>query len=272
MRITSWNFLHGMTIPPSSLPPEPGVLANAITDLGSDVMALQEVDYLQDRSNKENQVANIASLLGAKYWAFAPSLTGATESSWSKKIAEDQKLVTNASVTGSAGYGIGLISKIPVTSWHRLELRGSPFGLLLFLPIDGKLKRTYIRDHPRSAIAAVLENGWLIVNTHLSFIPIVNSFQLSKIKRWIKRLPVKDKSKIILLGDFNMLGGLPARTPFWNSLAKMKTFPSWSPKTQLDYILSQSVASEDVIHHQTQHCGLSDHLPITVEINTSLIV
>lgn len=260
-----------MTIPPSSLPPEPGILANAITDLGSDVMALQEVDYLQDRSNKENQVATIASLLGAKYWAFAPSLTGATESSWSKKIAEGQKLITNSSLTGTAGYGIGLVSKIPVTSWHRLELRGSPFGLLLFLPINGKLKRTYIRDHPRSAIAAVLENGWLIVNTHLSFIPIVNSFQLSKIKRWIKRLPVKDKSKIILLGDFNMLGGLPARTPFWNSLAKMKTFPSWSPRTQLDYILSQSVASEDVIHHQTQHCGLSDHLPITVEINTSLI-
>ena len=259
-----------MTIPPSSLPPQPGVLADAIAELGSDVLALQEVDYLQDRSNKENQVAKIASLLGAKYWAFAPSLAGATESSWSKKIAADQKLITNSSATGAAGYGIGLVSKIPVTSWHRLELRGSPFGLLLFLPIEGKLKRTYIADHPRSAIAAVLENGWLIVNTHLSFIPIVNSFQLAKIKRWIKQLPVKDKSKIILLGDFNMLGGLPARTPFWNSLAKMKTFPSWSPKTQLDYILSQSVASEDVLYIEGKHCGISDHLPLTVEINTSL--
>lgn len=259
-----------MVIPPSSNPLPSGVLAKTIAELGSDVLALQEVDYLQERSRNENQVEIIALLLGAKYWAVAPSLVGATESTWSKQISEDEKLVTNTSAPKKPGYGIGLVSKIPVLSWHRLELHGSPFGLLLFIPTDGKLKRTYIRDHPRSAIAAVLENGWLVVNTHLSFIPIINSFQLAKIKRWIKQLPVKDKSKIILMGDLNMLGGLPARTPFWNSLARQKTFPSWSPKTQLDYILSQSVASEDVIHVQTQHCGISDHLPLTVEINTSL--
>jgi hypothetical protein len=49
-----------------------------------------------------------------------------------------------------------MASKIPVQSWHRLELKGSPVGVLMAFPVDGKLKRVYVRDHPRSALAATL--------------------------------------------------------------------------------------------------------------------
>jgi hypothetical protein len=79
---------------------------------------------------------------------------------------------------------------IPVKSWHRLDLTGSPVGVFMAFPVDGKMKKFYVRDHPRSALAAHLENGWLIINTHLSFVPGFNLLQLIKIKRWANKLGV----------------------------------------------------------------------------------
>lgn len=135
-------------------------------------------------------------------------------------------------------------------------------------PVNGKMTKVYVRDHPRSALACVLENGWLIVNTHLSFVPIVNLFQLAKIKRWIKRLPVRDKQKIILMGDLNLPFTGLVKGINWNSLARQKTYPSWNPKLQLDFLLSQRVASEDVQHKISTHDGMSDHLPLTIDVDT----
>ncbi|MEI9906519.1 MAG: hypothetical protein WDO06_00175 [Actinomycetota bacterium] len=149
---------------------------------------------------------------------------------------EHLNLVTNEnseSVGIQPGYGIGMVSKIPVKSWHRLELRRSPLGILMVLPVNGKLKRMYIRDHPRCAIAAVLENGWMVINTHLSFVPIFNLTQLLKIKRWVKSLPIRDKEKVIVMGDLNLPWDFFAKGFNWNSLAKQKTFPSWKPQNPI---------------------------------------
>jgi endonuclease/exonuclease/phosphatase family metal-dependent hydrolase len=134
-------------------------------------------------------------------------------------------------------------------------------------PVDGKLKRFYVRDHPRSALAAHLENGWLIINTHLSFVPFFNYRQLVQIKRWSHKLGA-DPKKIILMGDMNIpfmkvVAGLK-----WNSLTSSKTFPSWGPKVQIDFILSQSLTAEDVRHNPYAHAGMSDHLPLQIEIST----
>ncbi len=249
------------------------LLALSVSNLGSDLLALQEVDFHLERSGNQNQVGEIAALLGAPYWAFAPSVIGSPDEKWRGTKASDQKVVTEDSDLTlenlTPGYGIGLVSKIKVNSWHRLDLQAAPIGVLMALPVDGKLKRLYVRDHPRSALGAVLENGWLIVNTHLSFVPIFNIFQLLKIKRWIKKLPVKDKRKIILMGDLNLPFGFLVKGFNWNSLVKQKTFPSWSPRLQIDFILSQKVASEDVGQTASNHCGISDHLPLSIDIDTA---
>jgi endonuclease/exonuclease/phosphatase family metal-dependent hydrolase len=263
MRLTSWNFLHGL---PTPLTEERSLsLSSAVDALGTDILGLQEVDYLLPRSGDENQVAQIALLMGTSHWAFAPSVIGSPDEDWRGPNSTDVRVVTEKDA-GVPGYGIGLISKIPVLSWHRIELNVAPIGIFMKLARDGKIKREYVHDHPRAAIAAILENGWLVINTHLSFVPFFNYLQLLQVKRWARHLPVTDKNKIIIMGDLNLRFSPLVRGINWNSLANKRTFPSWSPRLQIDYVLSQKVASEDVLHIDIAPSGISDHLPIIVEL------
>jgi endonuclease/exonuclease/phosphatase family metal-dependent hydrolase len=190
MRVTSWNLLHGMAIPPDPTVDAAAVLEAQILNLKSDVIGVQEVDYFLERSGNHNQVGNIATVMGAAQWAFAPSLFGNPDEKWRKPNKDDLMIVTNESAEGEAGYGIGMVSLLPVKSWHRLDLKGAPIGVFMMFPVDGKLKRFYVRDHPRSALGVILENGWLIINTHLSFVPFFNYRQLKQIKRWANKLGV----------------------------------------------------------------------------------
>lgn len=277
MRITSWNLLHGLAMPPIQTPATPaelaGLLARSVERLNPDVLGVQEVDYFLERSGGLNQVADAARALGARDWAFAPSVIGSPDEKWIPAAAQHKLIVTNRDSESNpefraeAGYGIGLVSQLPVKSWHRVELRRSLVGVFMTFPVNGKMTRVYVQDHPRSALACVLENGWMIINTHLSFVPIVNLFQLAKIKRWIKKLPVQDKQKIILMGDLNLPFAGLVKGFNWNSLARQKTYPSWNPKLQIDFLLSQKVASEDVQHHISTHEGMSDHLPLTIDLD-----
>lgn len=276
MRLTSWNLLHGLATPLTSArenatpgsPAEPNtLLASALRTLNPDVLGLQEVDFHLARSADSNQVATIAAMMDAEHWAFAPSVIGSPDENWRGATEADVRVVTNKNPIGLSGYGIGVVSKIPIRSWHRMELPAVPIGVLMTLPRDGKLKKMYVRDHPRSALAAELENGWLIINTRLSFVPIFNYLQLQKIKRWAKRLPVTDESKIIIMGDLNLPFSIFVRGLHWNSLVKERTFPTWKPKAQIDYFLSQKISPEDVIHVPSMLTVVSDHLPLTVELD-----
>ena len=255
-----------------AIPPDPAVDAAAlleaeILNLKSDVIGVQEVDYFLDRSGNHNQVGNIATVMGAADWAFAPSLFGNPDEKWRNPNKSDLTIVTNKNQKSEAGYGIGMVSLLPVKSWHRLDLTGSPVGVFMAFPVDGKMKKFYVRDHPRSALAAHLENGWLIINTHLSFVPFFNYKQLVQIKRWSHKLGV-DKEKIILMGDMNIPFTKIVAGLNWNSLTKGKTFPSWGAKVQIDFMLSQSLTAKDVRDIPYTHAGMSDHLALQIEIPT----
>ena len=272
MRITSWNILHGAQIRPqnSSQTSAPAGLAQLISDIAPDILGAQEVDYFLQRSARQNQIGEMAQGAGAAYWAFAPALIGDPDGKWRKLTSADPAVITGTSPLAEPGYGIGIVSKIPVISWHRMELKSAPFGLPMPFPSSqtgvGKIKWLYIKDHPRCALAAVLESGWLIINTHLSFLPIYSYLQLLKVKRWSRTLPISDKSKIIIMGDLNSPLAFLARGVGWNSLIKEKTFPSWGAKFQMDYILSQKIASEDIFPQPASFSGISDHLPLTIDI------
>ena len=263
MKVTSWNLLHGMTIPPKSGDDFAG-LAAAAADLGSDVIAIQEVDHGLTRSNNAFQTRDIATAMGATDWAFAPSIIGSPEGKW--RAAKDE-IATNLQSTSeiaSGSYGIGIISKIKVLKWHRLNLGRSRIGMPLLIPNTetGKAKANYIKDEPRLALAAELENGWTVINTHLSFVPGMNIFQLAKLKNWADTFG----EKVLLLGDFNLPGGIPALGSNWQSLHVQSTYPSWQPKIQFDYILSKGIALKDVTQIPTTKSGISDHLPLSIEI------
>jgi endonuclease/exonuclease/phosphatase family metal-dependent hydrolase len=263
MKVTSWNLLHGMSIPPKSGDDFTG-LAAAAAELQTEVLAIQEVDHNLARTNYANQCANIALAMGASDWAFAPGIIGSPEGKWR---SADAKIISNQASDAeveSGSYGIGIISKIKVLKWHRLDLGRSIIGAPLLIPNTetGKAKAIYIKDEPRVALAAQLENGWTVINTHLSFVPGMNLIQLRKLKNWADTFG----DKVLLMGDFNLPNAIPAIGSKWQSLYAQNTYPSWKPKIQFDYILSKGVALKDVIQAPTTSSGISDHLPLTIEV------
>ena len=264
MKVTSWNLLHGMTIPPKSDDDFAG-LAAAATELGSDVIAIQEVDHGLARSKNAFQTRDIAIAMGAKNWAFAPAIIGSPEGKWEKANNDIATNIESTSAIDSGSYGIGIVSKISVIKWHRLNLGRSIVGMPLLIPDTetGKAKAIYIKDEPRVALAAQLENGWTVINTHLSFVPGMNLIQLAKLKKWADTFG----EKVLLMGDFNLPSAVPAIGSKWQSLYAQNTYPSWKPKIQFDYILSKVVDLKDVIQVQTTESGISDHLPLTIEVN-----
>ena len=253
-----------MTIPPKSGDDCSG-LAAAAAALSSDVIAIQEVDHGLGRSNNAFQTRDIAIAMGAKNYAFAPSVIGSPDGSWRKADSIVESNIAGEADFQSESYGIGIVSKIPVTKWHRLDLGKSLFGAPIVIPNTetGKPKAIYIKDEPRLALAAQLENGWTVINTHLSFVPGMNLFQLRKLKNWADTFG----EKVLLMGDFNLPGSIPAMGSKWQSLILQNTYPSWLPKVQFDYILSKGVALKDVIQVPTTASGISDHLPLTIEVN-----
>jgi len=269
MRITSWNFLHGQPLKP----PMDRAYAAAVQSLASDVIALQEVDFNLERSDSRNQSSDVAEVIGAAHWGFAPSIAGTPGVKW-RKLKEEEKVVLSdrnsndiRNVSESGYYGIAIISKIPVKSWLRLELGRSIVGMPLAVGNEkGKLTLIYVKDEPRLAIAAVLDNGWTVINTHLSFVPFVNIYQLFKLSRWAKAIEREYSTKVILLGDFNLPGGIPSKLTLWKRATQSLSYPSWSPKISFDYILMRrenlSQSSEVVV----PTLDISDHRPISIDL------
>jgi endonuclease/exonuclease/phosphatase family metal-dependent hydrolase len=237
------------------------------------VIAVQEIDFNLPRSGGVNQIAEVASAMGARDWAFAPSVIGTPGEKWRKLNDGDARLIANDTNQILAGsYGIGITSKIKVLKWHRLELGNSPIGMPLVVPTESetssrpKIRAIYVHDEPRLALAATLENGFTIFNTHLSFVPGVNLSQLKKLKKWALEIGEETNTKALLLGDLNLPKKLPVALSKWSSLVTQNTYPSWGAKVQFDYILSNQLTSDEYQTLSFSPSGVSDHLPIGVEI------
>ena len=67
------------------------------------------------------------------------------------------------------------------------------------------------------------------------------------------------------MGDLNLPKGLPVVGSSWKSLVTQNTYPSWGAKIQFDYILCKD-SSKKITSIPTTATGISDHLPISVEI------
>jgi endonuclease/exonuclease/phosphatase family metal-dependent hydrolase len=277
MRVATWNLLHGQSIPPTSASEEGNLAAigEFISASAIDLIGVQEVDGEQERSGMHSQVAVLAEQLGVTSgnYAFARTVIGTPGFSW-RHVRKDEAVINPSDAEPS--YGIGLMSKIPVIAWHTLNLRRSLIGLPLIVPggTDGKsIRFMYVKDEPRIALAAELENGYTVAVTHLSFVPLVNLWQLIRVKRWLAAIG-KDPSKLILMGDLNLPFNIPIRPRFaskWISLNPQKSYPSWKPAVKFDYILTKkSVQSAATNAARTDidlpASGFSDHLPLAVDI------
>jgi len=273
MRVISWNLLHGQKIPPTSSQDWQTELVSAAKlvadDLQPNFIALQEVDYFQSRSDLTNQTKLVAQSMQLKYWAYLPTLIGTPGEKWRSVKDLKSSIITESSLDKNpkASYGIALATNWPIKKLYVKKLGRSIVGMPLLIPKDnGKgVRFIYVKDEPRVALIAELENGYTIATTHLSFVPGVNVFQLNKLTSYLKKLP----GLALLTGDLNLPANLPSKFSGFKSLISQATYPSWKPKIQFDYIMLRkskikSVSSIKPI--KSTATGISDHAPIGVEI------
>ncbi len=273
MRVISWNLLHGQKITPTHSQDWQAELVSAAKrvadELQPNFIALQEVDYFQSRSELTNQTKLVAQSMQLKYWAYLPTLIGTPGEKWRSVKDLKNSIISQSSLEKNpkASYGIALATNWPIKKLYVKKLGRSIVGMPLLIPKDnGKgVRFIYVKDEPRVALIAELENGYTIATTHLSFVPGVNVFQLNKLSSYLRKLP----GLALLTGDLNLPANLPSTLSGFKSLISQATYPSWKPKIQFDYIMLRkselkSISSIKPIKSTTT--GISDHTPIGVEI------
>ena len=273
MRVISWNLLHGQKIPPTNSQDWQAEVVSAAKKVADELqpnfIALQEVDYFQSRSNLTNQTKLVAESMHLKYWAYLPTLIGTPGEKWRSVKDLENSIITESSLDKNpkASYGIALATNWPIKKLYVKKLGRSIIGMPLLIPKDdGRgVRFIYVKDEPRVALIAELENGYTIATTHLSFVPGVNVFQLNKLTSYLKKLP----GLALLTGDLNLPGNLPSKLSGFKSLISQATYPSWKPKIQFDYIMLRKSKLESVSSIKpikSTVTGISDHTPIGVEI------
>src|SRR3954471_24362355 len=224
MRLATFNILHGRTMADGVV--DLDRLRAAVKTLDADVLALQEVDCDQPRSQLADLTAVAGEAMGAVSSQFVAALSGTPGATWSAATGTEQP--------GTAAYGVALLSRYPARSWQVVRLPRIPVRFPMYLPGPGKVM--IVREEPRAAVLAQLDTpcGTITVaNTHLSFVPGWNLWQLRRLRRDLAALP----GPRVLVGDLNLTPPTPARVTGWRPLAAVPTFPADAPERQLDHVL-----------------------------------
>ncbi len=253
VRLATLNLLNGMSLKDGTV--SPARLTTAVQALRADVVGLQEVDRFQPRSHSADLTEQVAAAMDTPYWRFVPALMGTPGGTWRPALDDD-----DASTT--AAYGIGLVSRWPVVSWHVTRLAASPLRSPVLIP--GSKQLIWLQDEPRVGLAAVVEtpHGQMtIATTHLSFVPLWNGKQLRTLTADLARLP----GPRVLLGDLNMPPPFPRTLTGWRVLAKAATYPAWEPRIQLDHVLG-SGDLPPVTAVEAPELAVSDHRGLLVEL------
>jgi endonuclease/exonuclease/phosphatase family metal-dependent hydrolase len=209
-------------------------LQEAVAGLDVDVLAVQEVDAGQARSHRVDQAAALAAGLGAPDWRGAATVAGTPDPFRSWTPAGPLLRGPHTPADGPL-YGIALLSRLPVLEWSVLDLGTGRARLPVQGPDPrtGRLRWWWFPDEPRAAVAARLA-AVTVVATHLSFAPHTAVRQLLRLRRWIAAMP----GPVVLAGDLNLPGALPARLLRATPLVRAPSFPLSAPRVQLDHLLA----------------------------------
>jgi endonuclease/exonuclease/phosphatase family metal-dependent hydrolase len=249
VRVASFNALHGLSVADGRA--DAARLAGACASLDADVLALQEVDRDQERSEGADQARAVAAATGAADWRFVPVLHGTPGLAW-ERAAGDRP---------GPAYGIALLSRLPVRWWKTLPLAGAPVRGPILVP--GTRRLTVVKDEPRAVVCArvVAPFGEVTVAaTHLSFVPAWNAWQLRRVVTAVCALP----GPHLLMGDLNLPGRLPRLLSGWTPLVRGRTFPAPAPRLQLDHVL----VSPGLRGHggRAVELPVSDHRAVVAEV------
>ncbi len=257
MRLATANLLHGLALTDGLVLRER--ISEGLGGLGAAVLALQEVDRAQPRSGGLDLTALAATGTGLSAppaWRFEPALVGTPGESWRAAHDGDRDDLS------SPMYGVGLVSALPVRSWHVLRLPAAPVRSPVLIP--GLRRPLLLADEPRVALAAVIQTPAgevTVASTHLSFVPGWNGAQLRRVLAFLRALPAPR----YLLGDLNLPGALPRVIGGWRQLARIPTYPSSRPRVQLDHVLGSGPVPS-VLGSGAVKLQFSDHRALWVEL------
>jgi endonuclease/exonuclease/phosphatase family metal-dependent hydrolase len=260
LRVGTLNLASGRDAAGRSL--DAGALRAALTELDVDVLAVQEVDVGQARSHGVDQPAEVAAALGATDWRFAAAVAG-TPSPFRSWTPVDPPVLRGSweTLTGPH-YGIALVSRLPVRRWSVRALGAGRARLPLQAP-DPRTGRTrwwWFPDEPRLAIAAELAQC-TVVGTHLSFAPHTALRQLGRVRRWARSLP----GPVLLAGDLNLVGPLPARAFGAPRLVSEPSYPAPAPRVQFDHVLGPVALRPQ--RPEVRRLALGDHRLVSVTVD-----
>jgi endonuclease/exonuclease/phosphatase family metal-dependent hydrolase len=266
LRLASFNFFSGRSLSDGQVDADRA--AQAVATIGADVLALQEVDHLQERSGGLDQALLAAQASGAGDHRFValvhgtPGVRGWRPADPAHLTSEYVDGGSTAHLDDGPSYGIALASRVPVESWHVLRLAPARGRWPIPLPTRPP-SLLWIDDEPRAVLAAVLSRPRMTVAcTHLSFVPGVNVRQLRAVRRFLDALP----GPRVLLGDLNLPGRIPGRVTGWTPMVSAPTFPSPSPRTQLDHALVSDLPPGATVSGSSLHLPISDHRAVTADL------
>lgn len=251
MRLVSFNILHGRSMADEQV--DVRRLSHAVASLDADVLALQEVDRNQPRSEYADLTAVAAEAMGADEHRFVAALSGTPGATWSAATGSEQP--------DSAAYGVALLSRYPVLGWEVVRLPAVPVRV----PhrFHGQWRPEWVRDEPRVAVLADVDtpSGRLsVANTHLSYLPWWNARQLRLLLRAVATRP----DPLVLMGDLNM-GRAPAeRLTAMEPLATGLTFPAHQPTQQIDHLLTRGGVRATAT--QAVALPMSDHRALVADV------
>ena len=258
MRLATFNILNGRS--PTDDRVDVDRFANAVKTLDADVLALQEVDRNQPRSDNADLTAVAAEVMGAPDHRFVAAISGGPGATWIAATGEEQP--------DAAAYGIALLSRYPVSGWEVVRLPAVPTRTPM--RFRGSRRPVWVRDEPRVAVLATLETPYgalSVVNTHLSFIRWWNGRQLHALVRAVEHAD----RPLVLMGDLNMRPVRAGTLTGMRALGSGLTFPADAPREQLDHVLLDGELRNDgeLPHTRSQvlELPLSDHRALVIDVS-----
>jgi endonuclease/exonuclease/phosphatase family metal-dependent hydrolase len=246
LRLASYNIKSAQHLPNGL-----DALAATLRAIDPDIVALQEVDRLTERSNRTDQTAELAERLGFEHHTFAAA------TAW----------------PGGGEYGVALISRHPLE-----DVVATP----LWVPTDPSVHESF--REPRTLVSAtvrVADVAIRVFGTHLGLEAKQRTVQVREIAAAFDQASVIRPA--VVLGDLNCPPDAHEVEPLMLRLhdahqqlpfEERGTFPTdghASEKAVTDYILVRSdlAVSEAYVFHREREPAASDHYVLLAAVSVA---